>query len=133
METRYLPIFSPEIKTAWAKIEKDAPGLNPFMYYGFQSHLAESLRPWTAIGLHSVKAICVYDHGRIMGILPFVRRNTDGKMRLLGDIKGCGINDMVIPPIHPNGRNTPIWRVINSFPYQKPVKGSSGAYPLRAR
>lgn len=96
METRYLPIFSPEVKTAWEKIEKDVPGLNPFMYYGFQSHLAERLRPWTAIGLHSVKAICVYDYGRIMGILPFVRRNTDGKMRLLGDIKGCGINDMVI-------------------------------------
>lgn len=93
-----LPIGDFRVRHAWKYIENSFHGLSPFMRYDFQMVLACDLGIKRFAG-YTASALCAVDvRGEIKAILPVVTRRTDGSVRLLGDIKGCGINDMLLSP-----------------------------------
>ena len=93
-----LPIADSRVQQAWKYIENASPGLSPFMRYDFQMVLARDLGIKRFAG-YTASALCAVDDRReISAILPVVTRRSDGSVRLLGDIKGCGINDLLVAP-----------------------------------
>ncbi len=68
------------------------------MRYDFQRVLARDLGLKRFAGYAATALCAVTAEGTTAAILPVVTRRSDCSIRLLGDIKGCGINDMLISP-----------------------------------
>ena len=83
-----------KLEKAWRSMEEQDDTLSPFLYFDYLKYIFQ----YTAYRnlMYSPAIVCVESsNGEILMIAPMKKNICNGKLKMLGDIQGCGTADFL--------------------------------------
>lgn len=78
-------------------MEEQDNTLSPFLYFDYLKYVFQYTARWSL--MYSPTIICVESsNGKILMIAPIKKNICNGKLKMLGDIQGCGATDFLFSP-----------------------------------
>ncbi len=90
-----------KLEKAWRSMEEQDDTLSPFLYFDYLKYIFQ----YTAYRnlMYSPAIVCVESsNGEILMIAPMKKNICNGKLKMLGDIQGCGTADFLFCPDLPD-------------------------------
>lgn len=78
-------------------MEEQDSALSPFLYFDYLKYIFRYTARWSL--MYSPTIACVESSdGKILVIAPMKKNICNGKLKMLGDIQGCGVTDFIFSP-----------------------------------
>ena len=94
----YKTMQNERLEKTWRSIENNNGKLSPFMYFDYVKNMFCMTKRWKLMYKPLIFTIESATNGRILMIIPLQQDKIKGKLKMLGDQKGCGNTDILFTP-----------------------------------